>query len=59
MQMTVDLHPRDAAITSHTHFTIPFVAWGLKDPSVMMFRTDKQVAIDIDALAIHSPDSAR
>ena len=59
MQMTVDLHPRDAAIASHTHFTIPFVAWGLKDPSVMMFRTDKQVAIDIDALAIHSPDSAR
>ena len=59
MQMTVDLHPRDAAIASHTHFTIPFVAWGLKDPSIMMFRTDKQVSIDIDALAIHSPDSAR
>jgi polyisoprenoid-binding protein YceI len=59
MQMTVDLHPRDAAIASHTHFTIPFVAWGLKDPSIMMFRTDKQVSIDIDALAIHSADTAR
>jgi polyisoprenoid-binding protein YceI len=58
MQMTVDLHPKDAAIASHTHFTIPFVAWGLKDPSVMMFRTDKQVSIDIDALAIHSADTA-
>ena len=59
MQMTVTLHPKDAAIASETHFVIPFVAWGMKDPSVMMFRTEKQVTIDIDAMAIHSADTAR
>lgn len=59
MQLTVNLHPKDAAIASESHFTIPYVAWGMKDPSVMMFRVDKQVTIDIDATAIHSADSAR
>ena len=59
MQMTVTLHPKNAAIASETHFTIPYVAWGMKDPSVMMFRTEKQVAIDIDATAIHAADAAR
>jgi polyisoprenoid-binding protein YceI len=58
MQIAVNLHPKDAAITSQSHFTIPFVAWGLKDPSFMMFRTDKIVALDIDATAIHSADTA-
>jgi hypothetical protein len=28
----------------------------MKDPSIMMFRTDKQVALDISATAV--PDSA-
>ena len=59
MQMTVNLHPKDATIASETHFTIPYVAWGMKDPSVMMFRTEKQVAIDIDATAIHSGNAAQ
>jgi len=58
MQMTVNLHPKNTAIASETHFTVPYVAWGMKDPSVMMFRTDKQVAIDIDATAIHSANTA-
>ena len=55
LQLTVSLHPTDAALAAHTRFVIPFVAWGLKDPSIMMFRTEKQVAIDIDAIAIPSP----
>jgi polyisoprenoid-binding protein YceI len=59
MQMTVNLHPKDAGVGSETHFTVPYVAWGMKDPSVMMFRTEKQVAIDIDATAIHAADAAR
>jgi hypothetical protein len=28
---------------------VPFVAWGLKDPSTFVFRTDKEVLLDIDA----------
>jgi polyisoprenoid-binding protein YceI len=58
MQMSVTLHPKDSAITSQTHFTIPFVAWGMKDPSFMMFRTGKQVDIEIDATAVPTPATA-
>jgi polyisoprenoid-binding protein YceI len=59
LQITVNVHPKDATIASQTHFTIPFVAWGLKDPSTFIFRTDKEVTLDIDATAIHSADTAR
>jgi hypothetical protein len=56
MQITVNLHPKDASVTSQSHFTIPFVAWGLKDPSFMMFRTEKVVTLDIDAVAVPTPE---
>ena len=52
MQLTVDLQPKDSTIASKIHFDVPYVAWGMKDPSVMMFRVDKQVHIDLDAAAV-------
>ncbi len=55
LQLTVNLQPNNAGITSQAHFTIPFVAWGMKDPSIMMFRTEKQVDIDIDATGVRAP----
>ena len=58
MQLTVNLQPKDSALASKIHFDVPYVAWGLKDPSIMMFRCDKQVAIDIDATATPSSDVA-
>jgi polyisoprenoid-binding protein YceI len=51
LQLTVNLHPNSSGLASQTHFVIPYIAWGLKDPSFMMFRVEKQVAIDIDATA--------
>jgi len=33
--------------TAKTHFTIPYVAWGLKDPSFMMWKAEKTVDIDL------------
>lgn len=56
MQITVNLHPGNASVTSESHFTIPFVAWGLKDPSFMMFRTEKFVTLDVDATAVPTPE---
>ncbi|MDP9049315.1 MAG: YceI family protein [Acidobacteriota bacterium] len=52
MQITVNLRYKDASIASQSHFTIPFVEWGLKDPSFMMFRTEKVVTLDVDASVV-------
>jgi polyisoprenoid-binding protein YceI len=52
LQITVNLHPQPNAVALATHFTVPFVAWGLKDPSTFVFRTDKEVILDIDATIV-------
>jgi polyisoprenoid-binding protein YceI len=57
MQIAVNLHPRDRVIASQSHFTIPFVAWGLKDPSTFIFRTEKTVTLDIDATTVPTTDT--
>lgn len=52
MQITVNLRPQASAVALATHFMVPFVAWGLKDPSTFIFRVDKEVALDIDATLV-------
>ena len=52
LQITVNLHPQPSAVALSTHFTIPFVAWGLKDPSFFALRTDKEVTVDVDATIV-------
>jgi polyisoprenoid-binding protein YceI len=59
LQITVNLHPQPSAVALAAHFTIPFVAWGLKDPSTFVFRSDKEVTLDIDAAIAPTPDPAR
>jgi polyisoprenoid-binding protein YceI len=59
MKITVDLHPRGDGVALATHFTVPFVAWGLKDPSTFVFRTDKQVTLDVEATAMPFRDPSR
>jgi len=34
-------------VTIHSDFLIPYVQWGLEDPSIMMFKVAKAVAIDL------------
>jgi polyisoprenoid-binding protein YceI len=29
------------------HFDVPYVQWGLKDPSILIWKTEKEVAIDL------------
>jgi polyisoprenoid-binding protein YceI len=59
MKITVNLHPQGDGVALATHFTVPFVAWGLKDPSTFVFRTDKQVTLDVEATAAPFRDPSR
>ena len=59
MKITVNLHPQGDGVALATHFTVPFVAWGLKDPSTFVFRTDKQVTLDVEATAVPFRDPSR
>jgi polyisoprenoid-binding protein YceI len=59
LKITVHLHPEGDGVALSTHFTVPFVAWGLKDPSTFVFRTDKDVTLDVEATAVPFRDPAR
>ena len=56
LQITVELHPQSSAVAISTRFAVPFVAWGLKDPSTFVFRTDKEVILDIAATIATTPE---
>ena len=36
-------------LTASTHFVIPYVEWGLKNPSTLFLRVGNQVGIDVNA----------
>ena len=41
------VHLEATTATAKAHFSVPFIQWGLKDPSLLIWKTDKSVAIDL------------
>ena len=41
------IHLDSASATAKTHFVIPYVQWGLKNPSFLIWKADNDVAIDL------------
>jgi polyisoprenoid-binding protein YceI len=55
LKLDIKLHPEAGKVIATTNFVIPYVAWGLKDPSTFVFRVAKTVAIDIQATLPATP----
>jgi polyisoprenoid-binding protein YceI len=41
------VHLEAATATAKAHLSIPYIQWGLKDPSLFIWKADKDVAIDL------------
>jgi polyisoprenoid-binding protein YceI len=50
-EVTIEMivRPSGDDFTASGHFTIPYVAWGMKNPSILMFRCADTVDIDVSA----------
>jgi polyisoprenoid-binding protein YceI len=42
------VHLEGASATAKAHFVVPYVQWGLKNPSFMIWKADNDVAIDLN-----------
>ncbi len=43
----MQIHIDAATCTAKTHFTVPYVKWGLKDPSIFILKVAKEVDVDL------------
>lgn len=41
------VHLEGTSATVKAHFVVPYIEWGLKDPSFLFWKADKDVAIDL------------
>jgi polyisoprenoid-binding protein YceI len=42
------IHLEGTDATAKAHFVVPYIQWGLKDPSFLFWKADHDVAIDLD-----------
>jgi polyisoprenoid-binding protein YceI len=47
LTVPMQVHIEGNSLTAKTHFTVPYVKWGLKDPSVFILKVAKEVEIDL------------
>ncbi|MGA2696591.1 MAG: YceI family protein [Terriglobales bacterium] len=59
MTLTVPLQATGGSLVAKLHFVVPYVDWGLKDPSNFVLRVSKQVEVDITATGHYAPTNAQ
>jgi polyisoprenoid-binding protein YceI len=47
LTVPMQIHIDGNNCTAKTHFTVPYVKWGLKDPSIFILKVAKDVEIDL------------
>lgn len=55
LTMTVSVQPAGSQFQASSHFTIPYIKWGLKNPNTFVLRVSPAVDIDIHAVGHLSP----
>ncbi len=51
LTLPVDVETTPTRLTARSRFAIPYVKWGLKNPSTFLLRVEQSVNIDIEAVA--------
>jgi hypothetical protein len=62
MTIPIRVNVQNDQMTAKAKFTVPYVAWGMKDPSNLVLRVDKSVDVEvvlIGTLLARSQASAR
>jgi len=44
----MQVHLEGSSVTAKAHFVVPYVQWGLKNPSFLIWKAENDVAIDLD-----------
>jgi len=47
LTVQTQVHIDGTNLTAKTHFMVPYVQWGLKDPSIFVLKVAKEVGIDL------------
>jgi len=48
LTIPVHIHIDGSRVTAKAHFIVPYVQWGLKNPSFMFWKAENDVAIDLN-----------
>jgi polyisoprenoid-binding protein YceI len=48
LTVPMQIHIDGTSLMAKTHFTVPYVQWGLKDPSIFILKVAKEVDIDLN-----------
>ena len=53
----MQLHIEGAKCTAKAHFVVPYVQWGLKDPSIFILKVAKEVDVNLTLVGFLAPAS--